>query len=49
MSKKSIFKQEDYNSPDGMMTAVWGPPMWHTLHTLSFNYPIEPTKKHKIA
>ncbi len=49
MSKKKIFSNEDYNSPDGMMTSVWGPPMWHILHTLSFNYPVIPTKHHKIA
>lgn len=49
MSKKKIFTQKDYNSPDGMMTSVWGPPMWHILHTLSFNYPVIPTKKHKLV
>ncbi len=47
-SKKLVFNDEDYNSPDGMMTSIWGPPMWHILHTVSFNYPIEPTKEHKI-
>ena len=46
MSKK-IFTFEDYNSPDGMMTAIWGPPMWHMLHTISFNYPIKPSKEDK--
>ncbi len=45
---KLVFTDDDYNSPDGMMTSVWGPPMWHILHTISFNYPIEPTKEHKI-
>ena len=45
---KQIFSVEDYNSPDGMMTSIWGPPMWHLLHTISFNYPVEPTKEHKI-
>jgi len=45
---KNIFKIEDYNSPDGMMTSIWGPPLWHTLHTISFNYPINPTKEDKI-
>lgn len=47
MSKK-IFEEEDYKSADGMMTSVWGPPMWHILHTISFNYPVEPTEKDKI-
>ena len=44
---KSIFTEQDYNSPDGMLTSVWGPPMWHILHTISFNYPINPTKENK--
>ena len=44
---KTIFSKKDYNSPDGMLTSVWGPPMWHVLHTISFNYPIEPTKDDK--
>jgi hypothetical protein len=32
-----------------MLTSVWGPGMWHYLHTMSFNYPSDPTindKKH---
>jgi hypothetical protein len=47
MSKKSIFNDNDYKSAEGMMTSVWGPPMWHILHTISFNYPIEPTEEQK--
>ena len=46
---KRIFKKKDYYSGDGMLTTVWGPSMWHYLHTMSFNYPVEPTaadKKH---
>ena len=42
---KTIFDKDDYNSPDGMLTSVWGPPLWHTLHTISFNYPVKPTKE----
>ena len=30
-----------------MMTSIWGPPLWHYLHTLSFNYPINPTLENK--
>ena len=30
-----------------MMTSVWGPSMWHYLHTMSFNYPIHPTEQDK--
>ena len=44
-----VFSQDDYNSGDGMLTTVWGPSLWHYLHTMSFNYPVNPTcedKKH---
>jgi hypothetical protein len=37
-----IFTEKDYESGDGMLTSVWGPSMWHFLHTMSFNYPIKP-------
>lgn len=43
----TIFNQEDFNSGDGMLTYVWGPPLWHSLHTISFNYPVNPTKEQK--
>jgi len=45
MSK--IFHKSDYHSGDGMLTAVWGPGMWHYLHTMSFNYPTNPTIEDK--
>jgi hypothetical protein len=44
---KSPFTKDDYNSGDGMMTSVWGPAMWLTLHTMSFNYPINPSEEQK--
>jgi hypothetical protein len=47
MNKKYIFSEEDYKSGDGMLTSVWGPPLWHALHTISFNYPIKPTNEQK--
>jgi hypothetical protein len=40
---RSVYTQDDYNSGDGMLTMVWGPSMWHYLHTMSFNYPVNPT------
>jgi len=40
---KSVYTKEEYNSGDGMLTTVWGPNMWHFLHTMSFNYPAHPT------
>lgn len=42
-TSKIPFTQDDFNSGDGMMTSIWGPPMWHILHTISFNYPVNPT------
>ena len=45
--KKFIFKKKDYYSGDGMLTTVWGPSMWHYLHTMSFNYPVNPSAEDK--
>jgi hypothetical protein len=38
-----LFTRKDLSSSDGMLTTVWGPAMWHFLHTMSFNYPVHPT------
>ncbi len=46
--KNKVYTQEDFNSGDGMLTAVWGPAMWHFLHTMSFNYPVTPSHDDKI-
>lgn len=46
---RRVFNNSEYNANDGMVSSVWGPPFWHYLHTMSFNYPVEPTledKKH---
>ena len=45
--RKNTFKREDYKSSDGMLTSVWGPSLWHFLHTMSFNYPNNPTREQK--
>ncbi len=45
---KKVYSKKDYNSGDGMLTTVWGPSMWHYLHTMSFNYPVKPTSLDKI-
>ena len=45
--KKRVFKKDDFVAGDGMLTAVWGPPMWHYLHTMSFNYPVNPSLEEK--
>ena len=41
------FKKKDFYSGDGMLTTVWGPSQWHFLHTMSFNYPVNPTAEDK--
>lgn len=46
-NRKQRFTRKDYKSKDGMLTSVWGPGLWHFLHVISFNYPIEPTEEHK--
>ena len=48
-SRRRTFTRKHFSSGDGMLTTVWGPSMWHYLHTMSFNYPVNPTpadKKH---
>lgn len=45
---KKTYNTNDYHSGDGMLTTVWGPGMWHFLHTMSFNYPVNPSKEQKI-
>ena len=48
INKKSrVFSKKEYSSGDGMLTSVWGPSMWHYLHVISFNYPINPNKLQK--
>ena len=47
--KNRTFKKRDFKSGDGMLTSVWGPSLWHYLHTMSFNYPWNPTPEQKKA
>lgn len=44
---KRVYNKSDFGSGDGMLTYVWGPALWHYLHTMSFNYPINPTMAEK--
>ena len=44
---KNPFNENDFNSGDGMLTSVWGPSLWHSLHTISFNYPVNPSNLEK--
>jgi hypothetical protein len=47
LKNKHIYKKKDYNANDGMITSVWGPALWHYLHTMSFNYPVKPSSEEK--
>ena len=42
------FGDKEFKSGDGMLTSVWGPSLWHSLHTISFNYPVTPNKLDKL-
>ncbi len=42
-----LYTKEELNSSDGMLTKVWGPCMWFFLHTISFNYPVNPSQLEK--
>ena len=44
---KRVYSKKEYNSGDGMLTSIWGPSLWHYLHVISFNYPVNPTKLQK--
>ena len=46
-NKARTFKNTDYNSNDGMLTSIWGPPVWHVIHSMSFNYPVKPSNEDK--
>lgn len=41
--RSKVYTRKHYKSNDGMLTTVWGPSTWHLLHTMSFNYPVNPT------
>lgn len=47
---KAVQKSMDKSNPDsnnGLITSIWGPPAWEYAHSVTFNYPIEPTQKDK--
>ena len=44
---RKVYTKKDFASGDGMLTSVWGPSLWHYLHTMSFNYPNKPTADDK--
>ena len=44
---KIPFSQEDYDSNNGMLVSIWGASTWHMLHSISFNFPVNPTDSDK--
>ena len=42
-----VYDNGDFSSGDGMLTSVWGPSLWHYMHTMSFNYPVKPSQEDK--
>ena len=42
-----VYDKGDFSSGDGMLTSVWGPSLWHYMHTMSFNYPVKPSREDK--
>lgn len=44
---KRVFTKKDFVSGDGFLVSVWGPVAWTFLHTISFNYPLNPTVEDK--
>lgn len=38
----------DANKNNGLITKIWGPPMWESIHCIAFGYPVEPTEQNKI-
>ena len=35
------------NANNGMITKIWGPPTWISLHSITFGYPLNPTDEQK--
>jgi len=40
---RKVYSTKDYQSNNGMLVAIWGPSAWHFMHTMSFNYPVNPS------
>ena len=45
--QKQKYTHKEYESNNGFLTTVWGPCIWTFLHTVSFNYPVNPNQKEK--
>ena len=47
VKRHKTYSKRHFNSGDGMLTKIWGPALWHALHNISFNYPVNPTSEDK--
>lgn len=47
IKKGGNFSMSDFSSQDGFLTKIWGSSLWHVMHCMSFNYPINPTQEDK--
>ena len=47
LAKIDADANKEYESKDGMQSAIFGPPFWLTIHITSFNYPTHPTEDQK--
>jgi len=45
--RKNIRDQKNYESDSGFSSLMWGPAIWHFLHTISFNYKVDPSEADK--
>jgi hypothetical protein len=43
----SNIKELDKSKTNGLLTKIWGPHFWETLHCVSFGYPLEPSIEDK--
>lgn len=46
-NKDTINKDGINLNDNGLLPKIWGPPMWESLHSISFYYPLEPTEQDK--
>ncbi len=42
---KHVKKKDNINN--GMITKIWGPGLWESLHCITFGYPMQPTEEQK--
>lgn len=43
----NIYYNQMSNANNGLLTKIWGPPLWESLHAVTFGYPMEPTDETK--